>query len=187
MRGVAEEHPTEYVKFHRGLRALASELEEAPQDESFHPYPWQQRILDIISIPPDDRTIIWVYDPRGGKGKSRLAKHLVLEHGAIILSGRLQDMCYAYEKQPIAIFDITRAAQDHSDHLYSMAEMLKNGMYLSTKYESKQRIFKEPHVIFFSNQQPDSGKWSPDRIKKIDLDTWDRMNLNSARERSRSP
>eukprot|EP00983_Pelagomonas_calceolata_P068625 1150006-Pelagomonas_calceolata.AAC.1 len=183
IHSVAEQHPTEFVKFNRGLRALQDELQETPADEGLHPYPWQQRLLDMVTGDPDDRTIVWVLDRRGGVGKSRLAKHLVLNYGAILLEGRLQDMCYTYNKEPIAVFDISRAAAEHSDHLYSMAEKLKNGLYLSTKYESRQKVFNPPHVIFFANQHPDYEKWSRDRIKVIDLDKEQRLE----RERSRSP
>ncbi|KAF5825558.1 hypothetical protein DUNSADRAFT_8697, partial [Dunaliella salina] len=105
----------------------------------------------------------------GGAGKSRLAKHLVMNHNAVILSGKLQDMCYVYRKQPIVVFDITRASADHTVHLYSMAEFLKNGLFLSTKYESRQVVFPPPHVIFFSNSHPDFDKWSRDRVKLKDL------------------
>lgn len=170
IKRVAELHPTSYVKYHRGLRALAEELEPAPSDPSFQPRPWQARILSALQAPADDRTIIWVVDSVGGRGKSRLVRHLVMEHNAVTLEGRLADMCYTYNKEPIVCFDISRAAAEHSDHLYSMAEKLKNGIYLSTKYESRQKIFAPPHVLFFANQMPDESKWSRDRVKIVNLD-----------------
>ncbi len=80
-------------------------------------------------------------------------------------------------------FDISRAAAEHSDHLYSMAEKLKNGFYLSTKYESVMKVFRPPHVLFFSNFHPDENKWSRDRVQLWDLDNWRTMGLR-ARERS---
>ena len=50
-------------------------------------------------------------------------------------------MAYMYESQPIAIFDITRAAAEHSDHIYTMAEKLKNAWHKSTKYEYVMKLF----------------------------------------------
>ncbi len=120
-------------------------------------------------------------DRKGGQGKSRLAFHLMCEFNAIVLEGRLADMCYAYDKQPIAVFDVSRAAADHSEHLYSMAEKLKNGFFMSQKYETQMKVFKPPHVIFFSNTIPDETKWSQDRVRLIDLDR------DEDRQRERSP
>lgn len=173
------------MRAHRGLHALEAALEEAPTDVHFHPRPWQATVLTLVSSPADDRSVIWVYDPEGKAGKSRLAYHLCCQHSAVILEGKLADMCYAYNKEPIAVFDISRAAADHSDHLYSMAEKLKNGFFLSTKYESRTKYFKPPHVVFFANKKPDEGKWSKDRVKLIDLSTPIAQAVN--RERSRSP
>lgn len=169
VKRVAKDHPEAFVKYHRGFRALAAELEENPKDDAFTPRYWQQSLLDAIAPSPDDRTIFWVTDTHGGKGKSRLAKHLVLSHGAVHLEGRIQDMAYAYNKEPIALFDVSRAAAEHSDHLYSMAEKLKNGVVVSTKYESVQKIFSPPHVIFFSNQSWDRSKFTNDRVIEFDL------------------
>ena len=183
MRAVAQEHPESYVKFHRGFRALAQELEPLPEAPAFHPYAWQQRVLELLEEAPDDRTIIWVHDSKGGRGKSRLAEHLILAHAGMKLEGRLCDMKYLWEKEyKIAIFDVSRAAADHSDHLYSMAEALKDGNFVSTKYETRFKVFPRPHVIFFANRMPDEGKWSKDRVKIVDLDKPDWI-----RERRRSP
>lgn len=175
MKRVREEHPTAYVKFHRGLHALAKgiEADNRETDDDFVPRPWQSRVLDLLKAPADDRHIIWVTDTQGNKGKSRLARHLVLNHKAVILEGRVQDMAYAYNKEPIVVIDITRAQADNTKHLYSFAEKLKNGMLVSTKYESEMKIFKPPHVIFFSNTSWDEELWSQDRVKEIDLNNPD--------------
>jgi len=119
---------------------------------------------------PDDRHIFWVRDSLGGQGKSRMTAHLMRNHGAIRLAGRCADMAYLYKKERIAIFDISRAAVEHTDHLYSFAEELKNGSVVSTKYTSSVKQFEAPHVVFFSNSLPKEGKWSADRLILIDLD-----------------
>lgn len=170
MHAVATEHPCAYVKFHRGLRALHTELAPLPPARDLQLRPWQRILTQFLQQPADDRSIIWVVDRPGQAGKSTLSKHLVLTKGATVLEGRLADMCYSYDKQPIVIFDISRAAAEHSDHLYSMAEKLKNGIFLSTKYDSMMKVFDPPHVIFFSNSAPDTSKWSSDRCKIVDLD-----------------
>lgn len=170
IKRVAQEHPTAFVKFARGLRDLEETLREDPGDPDFEPNVWQTELLSyILGVTPDDRTIIWVTDREGGRGKSRLARHLLAEHGAAQLEGRVSDMAYAYNRERIVIFDLTRGQAELSDHLYSFAEKLKNGVITSTKYESRTKRFLPPHVIFFSNSSPEPGKWSSDRLHELDL------------------
>ena len=106
---------------------------------------------------------------KGNQGKSRLALHLCLEHNAIILSGKIADMAYAYNKEPIVIFDVPRTQAENLDHLFAFAESLKNGIIFSNKYESQQKIFKPPIVIFLANIPCPDGKWSSDRVIERDL------------------
>jgi len=170
LREIARDHPTAYIKFHKGIKELKATLREDPRDEGFVPRLWQAMILRKLAAPPGDRKIIWVYDPQGNQGKSRLARHLILEHGALSLSGKVADMIYAYESQRIVIFDVSRTQSEHMKHLYDMAERLKNGVLFSTKYESRQKNFLPPHVIFFSNSRPDMHVWTEDRYDIMELE-----------------
>lgn len=168
-RTLVQEYPGMYLRYGNMLQRVRAAAEDPVEDREFQPKPWQQQVIDLITAAPDSRTIIWVYDPAGGQGKSRLAYHLSAEHGAILLSGKIADMAYAYDKQRIVMFDLSRTQAEHSDQLYTFAEQLKNGMLFSAKYESRQKIFKPPHVIFFSNSMPAEGKWTRDRLKLIRL------------------
>ena len=171
LAAVAEAHPTTFVQFHKGLAALEKTMRIAPSDKDFVPRSWQQSIIDTVKGTPDDRKIIWIWDTAGNMGKSRLSRHLVAEHGAIVLSGRVADMAYAYNDHPIAIFDISRTQAETADHLYSFAEQLKNGILFSSKYDSGQKVFTPPHVIFFSNMDWPQGKFSEDRRSVVNLDS----------------
>lgn len=153
----------------KNARIYAQEIEAPPRDEDFAPRPWQSRVLAYLERPANDRKIIWVYDSEGKAGKSRLARHLIMEHNAVQLEGRVQDMAFMYNKEPIVVIDITRAQAEHSNHLYSFAEKLKNGVLVSTKYECVQKLFKPPHVVFFSNSEPDMQLWTSDRLQLLDL------------------
>lgn len=170
VREVAREHPTSYIKFHKGILALKSAMKEAPRDDDFVPRPWQEIILRKVSVPADDRKMIWVFDPEGNRGKSRLALHLIVEHGAVSLYGKVADMIYCYESHPIVIFDVARTQAEYMNHLYDMAERLKNGVLFSTKYESCLKVFKPPHVIFFSNSKPDMHVGTQDRYDILELE-----------------
>ena len=169
VKRVAEELPAVFVKFHKGLKELARTLESVPSDSDFIPRPWQKKILSLLPSIHNDRNILWISDTVGNQGKSRLALHLCLEHNAVILSGKIADMAYAYNKEPIVIFDVPRTQAENLDHLFAFAESLKNGIIFSNKYESQQKIFKPPIVIFFANIPCPEGKWSCDRVIERDL------------------
>lgn len=175
---IADKFPHQYARHASGINALLNTMSKPLQgDDNFVPRPWQQKLLDIVTGVPHDRHIHWITDYDGGCGKSRLAMHLELAHGAIILSGQVRDMCLAYKNNmaPIVIFDISRAAIETSDHLYTMAENLKNGSIFNSKYESRGLRFKAPHVIFFSNVPPLEGKWSRDRCQHVVLSNDDKL------------
>lgn len=171
------EHPAAFVRSGRGLRELYCRLRPAEiSDQHLELRPWQAAVVSAVAGQPDDRTIYWVTDVTGGAGKSRLARHLVAEHGGLVLSGKLADMAYilagsleSSRKPKVAVFDISRAAAEHVQHLYSMAEMIKNGLVVSNKYESRQLVFDPIHVVFFSNQSWDRSKFSHDRVKEMNL------------------
>jgi len=170
MREIAEELPAVYIRYHGGIGALKAALEDnVVPEEGFEPRPWQQQLLESLTQPADDRTVIWVTDTQGGAGKSRLTRHLIRNHGALSLSGKVADMSYAYSMQraPIVCFDITRAAAEYATCLYSMGEKLKDGVLFITKYQSRQIVFQPPHVVYFSNQTWDRTKFSLDRVKEI--------------------
>lgn len=107
LKRVAEKNPAAFVKFSRGLHDLADELEVLPADRDFVPRPWHGDLLQKLAIVPDDRKIFWVTDTEGGKGKSRLARYLVLEKDAIQLSGKVTDMQFAYSEKKAKIWSFS--------------------------------------------------------------------------------
>lgn len=171
MRLLAEEFPAMYLRFARHAQDLFNASVPDYDDGEFEPYAWQKDIITVCEEEPDARTIMWVYDEEGGKGKSRLAAHLVSKHDGIILGGKLDDMKYAFSRDvsKVAIFDLTRTQSDCMKGLVSFAESLKNGMYMNAKYESRMVTFARPHVIFFANFMPPENVWSSDRLKLINL------------------
>jgi len=165
--------PAAMAKYHRGIEYVVGHLKEPFKPmvlttDTF--YDWQKEVCEFLEINPGNRTIYWVTDTKGGRGKSALAQYLMIEKGAIMLEGKIADMAFQYNGEGIVCFDITRAQAEISDHLYSFAEKLKNGVVISTKYETKLKLFKPPHVIFFANRLPPAGVWSADRLVHFDLD-----------------
>ena len=125
-------------------------------------YIWQEVLLDLIAGEPDDRQILWVYDPIGGLGKSYMSKYLVDTKGAFYCNGgKGNDLVYAYDGEPICIFDYVRDSRDYVN--YGPMEQIKNGMLFSSKYNSRVKRFNKPHVIVMANFLPDKFKLSRDR------------------------
>jgi len=123
---------------------------------------WQQSMLEELEEEPDDRSIVWIYDPLGGIGNSTLAKYLVRNHDAIIVSGSKNDILHGYQNQKIVIFDYTRSQEGYIS--YSAMEDIKNGCYFVSKYNSRMVVRDgNCHVLVFANWVPDESKLSQDR------------------------
>lgn len=125
--------------------------------------PWQAELKNDLLEPPDDRTIIWYYDPQGGKGKTRFAKYMAIKHGATILNnGAFKDIAQALPDDPkIVIFNFSRDLQERVN--YNAIEAVKDGLVFSAKYESRTKIFNCPHVVIFANFPPDKSRMTADR------------------------
>jgi len=131
-------------------------------------YPYQQLVLDLVEEEPDSRTVNWFYDPVGNHGKTYLSKYLVDAKGAFYTNGgKSVDLAYAYNGESIVIFDYVRESEEYVG--YGVIEQLKNGIAMSTKYESVTKRFQIPHVIVMANFMPAKGKLSQDRIKLITI------------------
>ncbi len=139
--------------------------------------PWQQKIIDLIKISPDDRTITWVIDLKGGTGKTQLCKYIVHNYNALYLTGKSGDMKYLVKQyidkdicnrdNLICLFDYTRSIENYVS--YQGIEEIKNGIFTSTKYEVETVIMNSPHVIIFANFKPVLSKLSKDRWNVITL------------------
>lgn len=171
IRLVAEKYPGQFMRYPSGITQLADlVVPKVDEDPSFKLRPWQECMVKILRGPAHDRHIYWIEDGVGGEGKSRLTTYLCRAMNAIELDGRITDCAFAYASQPIVVFDLARPMDVLSlKDLYAVAEKLKNGQLVSSKYQSKLKVFKVPHVVFFSNHPPPIGVWSADRVQHIVL------------------
>ncbi|QBF29185.1 satellite replication initiator protein [Sophora yellow stunt alphasatellite 3] len=133
-------------------------------------YSWQETVLGLLELDPDDRTIIWVYGPNGNEGKSQFGKFLGLKKDYLYLpGGKTQDMTYMLMKKPDTnvVLDIPRCNSEYLN--YQFMELIKNRTIYSYKYEPIGAIIKNKiHVIVLANVLPDYTKISQDRIKIIE-------------------
>lgn len=131
-------------------------------------YKWQQQVVDLCAdSEPDDRHILWLWSPEGNRGKSRVSDFLCNFHDAIEIGGKADACRYAYNGEPIVIFDISASQQDYVSALYSVAEQLKNGRVFSSKYMSVEKEFVPPHVLFISNSPVPEGAWKANRAIEL--------------------
>lgn len=170
---LAADYCGHHLRAMHSAETLFRQLQQPIRITNFVPRAWQADFLvNIINPitaavvqPAPSRTVHWIYGATGSEGKSYLGIYLVSNYDAIICGGRLADMQHAYAscQASIVIFDVTRAQADHSNQLYTFAEQLKNGCFMTSKYNSMMVRFRVPHVIFLSNSMYEPGKMSDDR------------------------
>jgi hypothetical protein len=127
-------------------------------------YLWQSQLLMRLSRPTDDRTVIWVYDPEGGKGKSFLTRLLVRNFGACFIDAGIRDASVAYDYESIVVFDIAREEGAEDTIPYKTMERLKDGYMFVSKYQSGTKVFDPPTVCVFANVRPNPEKITAKRI-----------------------
>lgn len=170
-RQLLEEHPQAVAKFPRFIddcfNTYRNDMADKISIQEFRP--WQQQCMDFYKDHQDkvegyNRSIYWIYDERGNNGKTYLATHLVDQEKAFYTNGgKSSDVVFAYNSQPIVIFDFVREKSDYVQ--YGTIEQLKNGILYSSKYQGTMKRFNSPFVIVFANFPPDSKKMSKDRLK----------------------
>lgn len=144
--------------------------EDLIRQENF--YPWQQFIFDLTNQTPDDRSIYWIFESRGGVGKSKFAKTLCFHNPNIRLTTATKSadiLTCAESHYTTYIFDFPRSLGDFCP--FNALEQLKNGYITDCKLKKVGRtlMFKPPHIIIFSNREPNLGKLSADRWKVFEI------------------
>lgn len=124
---------------------------------------WQEKIRIECLKQPDDRTINWIWESEGNRGKTQFCKFMAIKYGATILgNGAFKDIACALPDHPkIIFFNITRDLEERFN--YSAVEACKDGLMFSGKYESKTKIFNSPHIYIFANFEPRENAMSKDR------------------------
>jgi len=169
------------LQYNRPLKRLEEEVQMISVKEKllkkYDNVKWnklQQYILQKLDGNVNDREVNWIYDSEGNSGKSYISKYLQLTREThYITGGKQNDILYGYEGQQTVIIDLARTYADNLEHIYTIIENLKNGQYLSTKYETRQKLFNTPHIMVMANFKPDERKLSQDRwniINTIDYE-----------------
>ena len=147
--------------------------EEVTENYTFalaEPYPWQSEVIELAEGRADDRSVYWIWEDEGNVGKTALQKHLVMNHGAIMLSGKGADMKYGVsmyiqkqKKYPTLILINIPRSVDNKYVSFTGIEEVKDMMFFSGKYETSMVCGPNPHVICFANRSPPIDELSGDR------------------------
>lgn len=170
-----------------GLLALYANRPIQNKDDDLKLNSWQQELWNSLQKHPDDRTVIWVRDEKGGVGKSKFCTWMhrtkqayMLKalsgqyHTAPIIAGALEN---GWDSK-ILLVDLTRSMCERD--IYDPLEAIKDGVLTTVKYLGKTIDFKSPHVVVFANWWPDVTKLSLDRWCLWDITKCDagRYNIN---------
>ncbi len=133
-------------------------------------YPWQR---ELFEMPNDDRRICFVYDTRGGFGKSYFCSYLEINNLGLALPplkskdihGAVYDYCTTYGFPGIITVDLPRAfsSRDELRDIFVGLETIKSGHAYDARYTWKSTRFRSPKIIVFSNLLPDPNWLSYDR------------------------
>lgn len=135
-------------------------------------YPWQEKIEKLTLTEPDGRTINWFYDSIGNKGKSAFCKYMYINHNSLIIRGGkysdIMNIIFNTDMDQVdtVIIDIPRCNKNNVS--YNSIECILDGMITNTKFETGVKVFNPPHVIVFSNYEPElneGNNLSEDRWK----------------------
>lgn len=124
-------------------------------------YPWELEILELIKNEPDDRKIYWYWSQNGGVGKTSFCKYLVINHNALIVSGKSNDVKHAIceyknknnDTPELILWNIPRSFS--MEYLnYEAIENVKDMLFFSGKYEGGMVCGNPPHLFIFANCEP---------------------------------
>lgn len=141
---------------------------------------WWQLVFDIHEMESEPRLIHWIYDRKGGSGKTRLCRYMRQDYPndwiTLNVTARTCDAAEffnsfaddGWEGHGI-IIDVPRQCNEWKS-LYTVIEDMKSGYVGSWKNSSKSlELDREPHVIVMSNRLPMIHTMSLDRWKIYEL------------------
>lgn len=165
-REIANNFPNLYLRYGPRLLSLAQQLQPEPVLVETPLNDWQSVLYTKLQAEADDRTIEFYYDTDGGKGKSYFCRWMISKHPEkvqVLGGGKRDDLAHAIDvSKRIFLFNLPRGGMEYMQ--YAILEQLKDRIIFSPKYASATKIlYYQPHVVVFSNEEPDMTKMSADR------------------------
>lgn len=166
---LAREFPQLFLKYGR-LMEWVDAIYPSPILQDGEPRPWQADLISRLDQDPDDRKIIFVVDETGSSGKSWFARFWFTkfpDETQLLGVGKRDDLAHAVSPDKrFFFFDVPRSQLEFFQ--YSILEQLKNRIVFSPKYSSRVKVLDQtPHVVVFTNEEPDRTKLTGDRYEVI--------------------
>jgi len=135
------------------------------------PTAWQATLRDKLLEEADDRKVLFVVDPDGGKGKSWFCRWMYCkfpEKVQVIGMGKRDDMAHMVDThKSIFLLNVPRGQMEYLS--YAVLEMIKDRLVSSPKYDSLVKtMLHKSHVVVFCNEAPDEEKMTSDRYDWFD-------------------
>lgn len=171
-REIARQFPALFVRYSRALLSLTGHLCPTPSIQDGELRDWQIDLNNDLQAPPDDRSVIFVVDPEGGKGKTFFYRWFYSnnsEKTQLLSVGKRDDIAHAVDpSKSVFLFNVPRGGMEYLQ--YTVLEQLKDRVVFSPKYNSSTKLLlNKCHVVVFCNEAPDQSKMSEDRFCIIDL------------------
>lgn len=142
--------------------------------------PWQEKALAILNDQmEDDRTIWFLWEPKGRAGKTKFQKWYELQkfRPTLVLSGKAADMkngIVEYMESnkgdipEVILVNIPRS-QDERFISWQGIEEVKDMFFYSGKFHGGMVNGRSPIMMLFANYKPDTSHMSGDRWKIIKI------------------
>lgn len=132
---------------------------------------WQYWLHRTVhDSPVDDRAIYFVVDHLGSRGKTLWSSYQDVNGDLDVCymkPAKKADMAMMFDPTcQLLIMDVTRTCEDFTSHIYNFLEEVKDGQVVSSKYQSRMKVFEPPHVVVFMNFDVDIGQ--PIKTEKRD-------------------
>lgn len=161
---IAKEQPLAYLKYPR-FRALCAHRAPRRQLEFGEPNDWQLELFGELAVEADDRSVTFIVDEEGGKGKTWFCRYMYTNNDAcqILGVGKAADIANMVDDtKHIYLFNVARGQMEFLS--YSILEALKDRLLISGKYHGRTMVWtKKVHVVVLGNEHPNYEKMTADR------------------------
>lgn len=190
-KGVIKAYDDGYIPYERVPQALVamkliqnlSKREQAKNKPfKWEMHPWQTEILQRLkSTTCDDRSIIFLVDVKGRRGKTKFFGWLASsdpENYQYFTMSKMADVLHLAEPE-VSTFVIDVPRDDASKIDYSLLEQLKNGQYSSGKFNGKIILEwdRAINVVVCMNECPDFLKLSIDKYEIYNIEENEKKEL----------
>lgn len=147
---------------------LITKANMVPQQKALLNY-----LLQVDPMTHGRRMSLWIYCPKGGSGKSAFKKYCAFHHKWLGFTySKSHDILYLVNKFPnrrVYFFNLskTKSSEVSENELYAAIESIKDGDFVSTKYEPEFCLMNPCHTVIFANHLPNLAAMTRKRFKVL--------------------